>query len=76
MTLMKISNSEISEFLMFDTDITPDDMEHIRRDWMDIRVVHPNWDRMDCMGELLEVRLPKYGLKAEYTWISHAINLE
>lgn len=73
MTLIRISNSE--DFLIFDTDITTKDISIIKNEWIDIRATHPEWDRMDCVGELLEERLPKYGLNGEFAWVSNTVEL-
>lgn len=65
MTLIKIENT--NEYLCFDTEVTSRDIQAIQAEWESIKIDHPTWDRMDCIGELIEVSLPKfYGLKAEY----------
>lgn len=66
-SLFKISDNE-REFLYFDTMVAYPDKDYIKKSWDEIRTTHPEWDRMDCVEELIENYLPRYGLRAEYIW--------
>ncbi len=66
-TLIKLtgSNDTVEEFLVFGTQVTNTDVSEIRKVWGEIHSSHPDWDRMDCIEELIEF-LPRLGLQAEY----------
>ncbi len=66
-TLIKLtgSNDAVEEFLVFDTQVTNVDISKIKEAWDEIHSIHPGWDRIDRIAELIKF-LPKLGLQAEY----------
>lgn len=63
-TLIKIGDDD--DFIVFDTNLNEVDIDTIRRQWLEAKNAHPTWDRYDLIGELIEDRLPKFGLQGTY----------
>ena len=62
-TLIKIGDDEC---IVFDTHLNERDIDTVKRQWLEAKNCHPAWNRYDLIGELIEDRLPKFGLQGTY----------